>query len=87
MSAIGRAGAHIAARRDYHHALRVSTPVIRAGLISTIACVDSQASSFVVPSIDYLIRITDSKPSFPIATANGDTLPEAVGVAGIHLLA
>ena len=86
MSAIGRTTALMVARRDYHRVLRISAPVIRAGLISTFACVDSQASSFVVPSVEYLLRVTDARPSIPIATANGDTFPEAVGVAGIHML-
>ena len=85
MSAINRTTALIAARRDYHKALLSSPPVIRRGLLSAVACVDSQASSFVVPSVDYLLRVTDAKPSFTIATANGDTYPVAVGVAGVHL--
>ena len=83
--AINRTTALIAARRDYHKALLSSPPVIRRGLLSAVACVDSQASSFVVPSVDYLLRVTDAKPSFTIATANGDTYPVAVGVAGVHL--
>ena len=73
MSAINRTTALIAARRDYHKALLSSPPVIRRGRLSAVACVDSQASSFVVPSVDYLLRVTDAKPSFTIATANGDT--------------
>ena len=85
MSAINRTTALIAARRDYHKALLSSPPVIRRGLLSAVACVDSQASSFVVPSVDYLLRVTDAKPSFTIATANGDTYPVAIGVAGVHL--
>ena len=38
MSAIGRTTAYIAARREYHSAQLHSKPVIRGGLISTVAC-------------------------------------------------
>ena len=86
MSAIGRTTAYIAARREYHSAQLHSKPIIRGGLISTVACVDTQASTFVVPSTDYLLRITDAKPAASISTANGETRPEAIGVAGIHML-
>ena len=85
MTAINRAGAFIAARREYYRA-QVHKPMIRNGLISTIAFVDSQASTFVVPSVEYLLRVTDASPSASVATANGDTSPVAIGVAGIHLI-
>ena len=86
MSAINHATAHVAARRDYHSAHLLPKPVIRGGLISTIAFVDTQASTFVVPSTDYLLRVTDASPSASVSTANGDTSPEAIGVAGVHLI-
>ena len=91
---------HIAARKaeEMSQALGLSAPLTQGsvvasdaffpfadGLLSAVACVDSQASSFVVPSVDYLLRVTDAKPSFTIATANGDTNPVAIGVAGVHL--
>jgi hypothetical protein len=62
MTAMNRAAAFIAARREYYRA-QVHKPMIRNGLISTIAFVDSQASTFVVPSVEYLLRVTDASPS------------------------
>ena len=86
MSAIGRSRVMVALRRD-QCPNQVAHIAMRSGSnIETIACVDSQASTFVVPSTEYLLRITDAKPSVPISTANGDTYPEAIGVAGIHLV-
>ena len=85
MSAVGRAGHYIAARREYHKAI-VHQPRVFNGLISTIAFVDTQASTFVVPSVDYLIRVTDASPAASVSTANGDTSPLAIGVAGVHLI-
>ena len=86
MSAIGHGTARIAARRGYHCVMLATAPITRGGLLSTVACVDSQASNFVVPSTDYLLHVTDATPSVPVGTANGDVIPKAVGVAGVHLL-
>ena len=86
MSAIGRGKAMVALRRDQCPNQAAHVAMRSGSNIETIACVDSQASTFVVPSTEYLLRITDARPSVPISTANGDTYPEAVGVAGIHLI-
>tara|TARA_B100000674_G_scaffold231164_1_gene190210 strand:+ start:563 stop:6883 length:6321 start_codon:yes stop_codon:yes gene_type:complete len=86
MSAIGRSKVMVALRRD-QCPNQIAHVAMRSGSnIETIACVDSQASTFVVPSTEYLLRITDAKPSVPISTANGETFPEAIGVAGISLI-
>lgn len=47
--------------------------------LHSLAFIDSQASSFVVPTAEYLSSITDSNPSHEVSTANGATRPECIG--------
>ena len=54
--------------------------------ISVIGFVDSQASNWVVPHIDHLLRVTDRTPTVPVNTAGGPIVPLAVGVVGLHLV-
>lgn len=46
----------------------------------TIVYIDSQATNFVVPSNEYLEKITDPSPSTVVDTANGKVKPSAIGV-------
>ena len=55
-------------------------------VLSCVGFVDSMASAFIVPSVDYLIKVTDASPTSEVKTANGSIVPEATGTAGIHLL-
>ena len=54
--------------------------------MSVVGFVDSQASNWVVPHIDYLLRVTNSAPTEPVNTAGGPVVPLAVGVIGVHVL-
>lgn len=45
-----------------------------------IVYIDSQATNFVVPSAEYLQKITDSSPSTMVDTANGSVRPSAIGI-------
>lgn len=53
--------------------------------LHSLAFIDSQASSFVVPSAEYLSRITDNSPTTAIDTANGAVRPECIGDMVIKL--
>lgn len=53
--------------------------------LHSVAFIDSQASSFVVPSAEYLSRVTNSAPTTSIDTANGSVRPECVGDMVIKL--
>lgn len=53
--------------------------------LGVIAYIDSQATNFVVPSVDYLSSVTDYHPSVGIDTANGRVRPEASGVIDFNV--
>ena len=78
----------LAQRRAQLCTSQPSIMAARRGISSVIASVDSQASNFVVPSADYLIKVTHAKPGreWAVDTANGSVIPDAVGIAGVHLL-
>ena len=54
--------------------------------MSVIGFVDSQASNWVVPHIDYLLRVTNRTPTVPVNTAGGPIVPIATGVVGLHMV-
>jgi len=85
MSAIASTS-RLAQRRAQLCTIKPNIMAARRAVSSVIACVDSQASNFVVPSKEYLLHVTDHSPKLPVDTANGPVLPEAVGIAGVHLL-
>lgn len=66
--------AHMAYGANEH--IRPPSPTTFRGVI---AYIDSQATNFVVPTIDYLDSITDHHPSIGVDTANGQVQPEAIG--------
>lgn len=53
--------------------------------LHTIAYIDSQATTFVVPDEGYLTSITDYSPSVTVDTAGGPTQPDAIGEMVISL--
>ena len=54
--------------------------------INTIAFIDSQATNFVVPDLAYLTRLTPVTPLPTVDTANGPTVPAAIGDAHLSIL-
>lgn len=50
-----------------------------------LAFIDSQASNFVVPSVEYLTEVTSNAPQNTVDTANGSVKPTAVGVIELQL--
>lgn len=72
--------AYVATGTDEAYALAVN-----AHQVHGLAFVDSQASNFVVPSVEYLSEITDDCPNNVVDTANGPAKPAAVGTLELKL--
>lgn len=58
---------------------------VHAKHLHHIAFIDSQATNFVVPSSDYLMKITDSSPKAMVDTANGSVRPTCIGDTTIQM--
>lgn len=68
-----------------HDAGRAYASTTHAQRLHRIAFIDSQASSFVVPSSDYLSHVTDANPKGAVHTANGPVNPKQIGSMEISL--
>lgn len=62
------------------------TPLELSDSQNHLAFIDSQASNFVVPAVEFLFRVTDYQPQAYIDTANGRTRPSHIGVARFVLV-
>lgn len=73
-----RAFVVVDASEAYAHAVGVQQ-------LHGVAFIDSQASNFVVPSVEYLTEVTSDMPLNTVDTANGPVKPTAVGTIELRL--